>query len=260
MKREYSNGCYSSASYYAAKAFFLCLARGGQSVVVSLIIYVMAGIYPRPWSFENLVIFFFALCIVVIWSSCAGFMFGILVPNAESAAAVSMPFVLVQVLFSGFYLTRASIPPWFIWAYYVSFFRYALAILVKNLFHKLRFRACGDAFCPFGPAGSGRDVERQYGVEGNSMAMLFGVCVGYAALICIIGYIALVLQLRAQLRRKPPAAHAPGDTAAARVLDLPAYALACQRQAHGEAPAAREAPRLLRRCFLRRRGVRVAER
>jgi hypothetical protein len=76
VKREYGNGCYNSLSYYASKASFLSLARGGQSVVVAQIIYFMAGIYPTPLTFGNVVVFFFALVIVVIWSSCAGLMFG----------------------------------------------------------------------------------------------------------------------------------------------------------------------------------------
>jgi hypothetical protein len=162
---------------------------------------------------------------------------GIVVPDATSAAAVSMPFVLVQILFSGFYLTRASIPPWFIWAYYISFFRYALAIVVKNLFHTLRFCPCAALFCPFGPDGSGADVERQYGVGGDSMVMLFGVCIGYAVLIIAIGYLALVLQLRVKLQRKAPRGNANGHGGAgiaARVLDLPPYALAFATRAAGQ--------------------------
>jgi hypothetical protein len=46
---------------------------------------------------------------------------GIVVPDAASAAAVSMPFVLVQILFSGFYLTKAAIPAWFIWYASITF-------------------------------------------------------------------------------------------------------------------------------------------
>lgn len=44
MKREYHNGLYNSGAYYASKALFLSLTRGGQSVVVAMIIFFMAGI------------------------------------------------------------------------------------------------------------------------------------------------------------------------------------------------------------------------
>jgi hypothetical protein len=159
-------------------------------------------------------------------------MFGIIVPDAASAGAISMPFILIQILFSGFYLTKGSIPPWFIWAYHISFFRYSLAILVKNLFHTLRFKPC-HGFCPFGTDGSGRDVEKQYGVQGNPMVMLFGVCIGYTAIILLVGYVALVMQLRAHVQRK--ASHPAGEAVA---LGLPPHALAFSApSADGNAPA-----------------------
>jgi hypothetical protein len=126
-------------------------------------------------------------------------------------------------------------------AYYISFFRYALAILVKNLFHELRFLPCSGFFCPFGAEGSGRDVERQYGVQHDSYGMLFGVILGYTALILLLGYVALVLQLRSQLRRKPAVPPAPPASAAARVLGLPAHALAFAEPA-AEAGSAGSAP------------------
>lgn len=87
--------------------------------------------------------------------------------------------------------------------------------------------------------------------------MLFGVCVGYAALIIAIGYVALVLQLRTQLKRKPPAAQRAAGSLAERVLDLPPYALklASTTPASEETvPATAEGPRRLLRW---RRGARA---
>ncbi len=163
---------------------------------------------------------------------------------------------MVQILFSGFYVTRAAIPMPLIWAYYISFFRYSLAILVRNLFHDLHFEPCdGTSFCFFGADGTGRDVERQYGVNNDSMAMLFGVCIGYTAIIVCIGYLALVLQLRSQLVRKTPHDHA-GGSLAERVLDLPPYALESLLSARVPAASA-EAPAAPRRRSLWRRSART---
>lgn len=92
-------------------------------------------------------------------------------------------------------------------------------------------------FCPFGPEGTGRSVEKQYGVENNSMAMLFGVCIGYTALMIAIGYVALVLQLRVRLRRKAATPTAAQRSLAAQVLDLPPYALEFTARAAGNAGA-----------------------
>ena len=132
VKREHHNGCYGTAAYYASKATFLSLTRGGHSLLVAMIIYFMAGLYPRPLQFENVLIFFLTLACVVVWSSCAGLMFGVVVRDASAAATVSMPFVLIQVLFCGFYVTKAAIPQPLLWAYYISFFRYSLALLLRS--------------------------------------------------------------------------------------------------------------------------------
>ena len=120
---------------------------------------------------------------------------------------------------------------------------YSLAILVKNLFNKLHFKPC-HGFCPFGPDGSGKDVEKQFGVQGNSLVMLFGVCIGYTALIIMVGYIALVMQLAARVKRKPP-----HSTSEAVVLGLPPYALAFALRTPSEAAAP---PQRKRGGFLRR--------
>ena len=89
VKREYSNGCFSAVAYYASKSTFLSVARGGQSVAIALLIYGMAGIYPRPFEFGNLVIYFCALCVVVVWSSCAGLLVGARACAVATRAAAS---------------------------------------------------------------------------------------------------------------------------------------------------------------------------
>jgi hypothetical protein len=84
--------------------------------------------------------------------------------------------------------------------------------------------------------------------------MLFGVCIGYTVLILIIGYTALVLQLRSKLRRKGPAAREPGGSIAARVLQLPPYALAfTTRVPHAPAGGGEPERAAKRLRFLRRR-------
>ena len=204
VQREFANASYHALPYYLSKILFLTTTRGGISLAISTIVYFMSGIYPRPLTAGNVLLFMCTVAIVVLWSSTSGLMFGILVPDAAAAATVSMPFLLIQILFSGFYLTKDAIPPWFIWAYYISFFRYSLAVLVRNLFHSLRFEPCKlGAFCPFGPQGSGRDVERQYGVDGISTIGYIAVCVSYAVLMAAIGYAALLFRFSVQMRRRP---------------------------------------------------------
>ncbi len=109
------------------------------------------------------------------------------------------------------------------------------------MFHDLRFKPCRDGeFCFFGLNGSGRDVERQYGVEHISMIGFFGVCIGYAALMGIIGFVALVKQFRVQLRRK--ASHPPHPEAGAAYNTLGVRMRELSRAPAGEQKRAGAAP------------------
>ena len=47
VKREYSNGCFSSVAYYASKTVFLSLTRGGQSLLIAVLIYFVRA--RRRW-------------------------------------------------------------------------------------------------------------------------------------------------------------------------------------------------------------------
>lgn len=118
---------------------------------------------------------------------------GIMIPNIEAAGALAMPFLLIQILFSGFYLSKGAIPVWFIWAYYLSFFHYSLLVLIKNLFEGFYFAECTPSwtrFCPFGPGRASADrLLLQYGAGPGTMTKgeLFAVTLGYAAAFAFIG-------------------------------------------------------------------------
>ena len=264
VRREFGNGIYSSPAYFLAKWLFLVVTRGGPSLLISMAVYGMAGIYPRPATAGNFLLFAATILCVVTWSTVSGFAFGIVIPQAEAAAAISLPFLLVNILFSGFYLTRSAIPPWFIWAYYISFFKYSLAILVHNLFNTLRFTGCGKG-CFFGPDGDGRSVERQYGVEDINTGAYFGICVAWIAAMGCVGYCALLKQFTVRLRRKPKKAAQPEESATYRVLGVRAAEIGgAGSGAQAAAPAAAQGPktpkrfpmRILRR---RRAGVEGAQ-
>jgi hypothetical protein len=257
VRREFGNGIYSSPAYFLAKWLFLVVTRGGPSLLISMAVYGMAGIYPRPATAGNFLAFAATILCVVTWSTVSGFAFGIVIPQAEAAAAISLPFLLVNILFSGFYLTKSAIPVWFVWAYYLSFFRYSLAILVHNLFNTLRFNGCGKV-CFFGPDGDGRSVERQYGVEGINTGAYFGICVAWIAAMGCVGYCALLKQFTVRLRRKPKKAAQPEESAAYRLLGVRAAEIGgAAGGAQAAVPGAAQGPKTPSRLFpmrlLRRR-------
>lgn len=153
VRREHGNACYSAGAYFTAKVLFLIAVKGATSLYMAAIIFFMSGIHPRPLTPENFFIFAVAVFVLVLWSTVVGFAIGagkrlllsvlwwflnsddpatrltggaclravplragIMLPNIEAAGALALPFLLVQILFSGFYLSKGAIPPWFIWA------------------------------------------------------------------------------------------------------------------------------------------------
>ena len=260
VRREFGNGIYSSPAYFLAKWLFLVVTRGGPSLLISIAVYWMADLSPSPATAGNFLLFAATILCVVTWSTVSGFAFGIVIPNAEAAAAISLPFLLVNILFSGFYETRSAIPPWFIWAYYLSFFRYALAILVHNLFNTLRFTGCGKA-CFFGPDGTGRAVERQYGVEDINVGAYFGICITWIVVMGCVGYGALLKQFTVRLRRKPKKPTQPEESATFRLLGVRSAAISSgDGGTQTTAPAAAQGPKWLNpmRLLRRRRPLEVA--
>lgn len=228
IRREHGNGCFSAGAFYLAKLAYLIAFKGAVSVVIATAVFFMAGIHPRPLTAGNYLVFAAAVFVLTVWATFVGLSIGarsglpcseraphdercaapgppppttrsrprcagILLPNIEAAGAIAMPFLLIQILFSGFYLSQSAIPDWFIWAYWLSYFHYSLSILIKNLFDGFAFDECVPTwtrFCPFGPgrAGAGR-LLAQYGAGPGtpSVGALFAITCGYAAAFALIG-------------------------------------------------------------------------
>lgn len=100
-----------------------------ESVIFSSIVYWMVGYVREPGAY-----FTYLLIISCIgWCMSGLFRFiGAVAPTPTHAQAFGMLGILMLVLTSGFAIVRTSIPPWWIWAYYISPFAYALRAIVIN--------------------------------------------------------------------------------------------------------------------------------
>ncbi|KXZ50448.1 hypothetical protein GPECTOR_16g622 [Gonium pectorale] len=126
---------HRSAAFYPAYAQGIALATTQlpisaiEAAVFSLIIYFMVGFYMQPGYFFT----FFVVMVSASMSTASLFRFlGCVCPTmviANAAAGVSF---VVLTLTSGFAILHYSIPPWAIWAYWISPFAYALRCLVVN--------------------------------------------------------------------------------------------------------------------------------
>jgi ABC-type multidrug transport system permease subunit len=81
--------------------------------------------------------FFFFLLILIVTCMAAqaiGMFIASLVPTQQIAFAVAPLAITLLMIFAGFYINVASIPPWFIWVYWLSFFHYGFEALILNEF------------------------------------------------------------------------------------------------------------------------------
>ncbi|GIL61720.1 hypothetical protein Vafri_16118 [Volvox africanus] len=126
---------HRAAGFYPAYAQGMAMALSQlplsvlESVIFSLIMYFMVNFYRQPGYFFTFMIIMTTCSMSV--SSLFRYM-ACICPNMVVANAV-VGFVFVfMILTSGFAIVHKSIPPWTIWAYWISPQGYALRALVVN--------------------------------------------------------------------------------------------------------------------------------
>ncbi|KAF6263806.1 ABC-2 type transporter-domain-containing protein [Scenedesmus sp. NREL 46B-D3] len=122
---------YPGYAHGAAMALSQLPVSVVEATLFSCIIYFMVGFHMK-------VTYFFIFWVVVVASNlCLTALFrllAVLAPNPTLGAAYGGLALLILILTSGFAIVRGSIPLYWIWAYYLSPFAYALRALVINEF------------------------------------------------------------------------------------------------------------------------------
>ena len=70
-----------------------------------------------------------------------GLCLGALSRDLDEARNLAVPFLLPQMLFSGYVIPYAAIPSYFKWLYYASFWQYCLGLLQLNEFRDRTYTA-----------------------------------------------------------------------------------------------------------------------
>jgi len=129
--REYQAGMYTPGSFFLSRTmsevpfqlFFPCL-------FVS-VTYWMVGFNPD-------VDRFFTFMFIIVLTSNAAFSLGYVVstmsPSVQVALALGPVILLPFIIFGGFFINTLSIPAYFSWLEYVSFFKYGFEALAINEF------------------------------------------------------------------------------------------------------------------------------
>lgn len=129
--RERASGDYHISAYFLAVVTTELPGWLVFPILFSTIVYWMTGLVDN---FAKFVIF---VILIVLQSICATSLFvmcGAVAPNPQLALVLSPIIIVLFMLFGGFYISLTTIPPWYSWFGYLSFFRYSMQGLVRNTF------------------------------------------------------------------------------------------------------------------------------
>ena len=81
----------------------------------------MVGLYPSMAAWFSV----YCTCILIAMSATGyGYMISAIAPSIEAANALAPPLMVPLLLFGGFFLQSDSVPVYFIWLKYMSWFYY----------------------------------------------------------------------------------------------------------------------------------------
>lgn len=130
--RETSRGAYRTSAFVVAQQlvyapFFLLLA-----VAFCAISYFMVGMAAGT---EPFLFFVFSVWLVLLVANTFVLFWGAVVPNVIRGNILVFSITAYFWLLSGFFTPQQTIPWYWIWAHYISTFKYPLEMLLENEFH-----------------------------------------------------------------------------------------------------------------------------
>lgn len=137
--REHHNGMYQTGLYYLSKILAEMPIYIITPIIFSSITYWMIGLYRDP------VTFLVATATLLLVCNCAvsyGYMLSCMSSNLNLVLALAPMLLVPLMLFGGLFLNAGSIPVYFIWFRYISWFSYSNEIMVVNQWKNVQNITC----------------------------------------------------------------------------------------------------------------------
>ncbi|CAF0898548.1 unnamed protein product [Brachionus calyciflorus] len=188
--REYQNGMYKVISYYLAKIFTDLPTFFFLPIVFMSIAYWMANLNNGPDRF------FICVSIIVLVVQCSlafGCFLSALAPSTNVALAIAGPILVPLMIFSGFLLNYESIPKYFIWLRYLSWFSYSNELILINQWKGIQNISCPNgttSFC----FSNGEQIIDYYKIDQNNYRLNFGLLGVLIVVWRILTYIVLLIK------------------------------------------------------------------
>ncbi|XP_076458336.1 protein white-like [Babylonia areolata] len=190
--REYGSGLYRTDVYFIAKTIAELPTFILLPAIFITIDYWMVGLY------EDWQAYLVATGIIILVANVSvsfGLVISTIAGDVNIALAVAPPILVPFMMFGGFFLNNDSVPVYFLWLKYLSWFNYASEYMMVNQWQDITNITCSASAseCMY---NSGEDVLRylSFSADNNwlNLGLLFTLLVGFR----IVSYIFLLIRAR----------------------------------------------------------------
>ena len=173
--REHRNGMYRTDVYFLCKTLAEAPIFVAVPLLFTMVAYPMIGLYPGV---DHFFVAAGIVALVANVSTSFGYLISCVSNNLSMALSVGPPVIIPFLLFGGFFLNTASVPFYFEWFSYLSWFRYGNEALLINQWSEVESIACtrSNATCP----KTGRMVLQMYNFKEEHF---------YADIVCLFSLI-----------------------------------------------------------------------
>eukprot|EP00178_Gracilaria_changii_P026509 TRINITY_DN815_c0_g1_i2.p1 TRINITY_DN815_c0_g1~~TRINITY_DN815_c0_g1_i2.p1 ORF type:complete len:645 (+),score=141.24 TRINITY_DN815_c0_g1_i2:205-2139(+) len=131
VTRERASNMYRTSSYYLSKTVTDLPKSLFFNSLFSVIVYWMVGLKPTAGAFF---IFLLVVFLTTVLAESLAIAVSILAGDAQTAAGIIPVFIILALLFGGFFIGSEELGDWIAWAKYLSFIFYAFNALGHNEF------------------------------------------------------------------------------------------------------------------------------
>ena len=185
--REHRSGLYSSYSYYLSRTFAELPFQILWPFLFVTIVYWMIGLNDNGGRYIE---FTLAIILTANAAMSLGYVIATGAPTIQVALAIGAPVLLPFMLFGGLFINVNSIPDYFYWLSYISFFKYGFELSSVIVWDGVAVINCdAGENCT---VDDGAQVLNQYGMDpnnaGQDVGILFAILIGFR----IIAYLFLL--------------------------------------------------------------------
>ncbi|XP_060597874.1 protein white-like [Ruditapes philippinarum] len=208
--REYATGLYGADVYFLCKSFAELPTFIVIPLVFCAITYWMVGLYS---TFMAFLVFTGILVLVANISVSFGYIVSTSANSVTTALAIAPPLMIPLIMFGGFFLNKDSVPVYFIWLEYLSWFKYSNEMIAINQWENVDSIPCANRNTSATPGvtqkqsnkclfDNGEDVIDYLNFDKDNIWTDLYVLISMMIAYRIIAFLILLIKARLSVRHK----------------------------------------------------------